>query len=641
MTVPVVRVEKHDRLAWVTIDNPPVNATSAAVRKGLWDAVLSVGAMTVRATVLRCAGRTFVAGGDIREFDAPPVKPDLPDIVRAIEDCPVPWIAAMHGAAYGGGLEIALGCAYRIATREATFALPEVKLGIVPGAGGTQRLPRLVGTELALEMATTGEPVSAEAFLAEGGLDAILSDLEDRTLTAFILGLTGRPEVTRLRRISGPDPAWWAEREAAVKQRAGGQRSPLCNFQLVQLASRTPFDAGQSEERSLHLALRQSHQSRALRHIFFAERKAAKPATIAGHKPRALRSVAVVGAGPVARRFAEDARAGGLEVRLVESAEGLAMGARPPDLALVAGAEEPDGVRCTLHHLADAVGPEAILSVCLGRLDVSRLFEGVPDRNRCLVLHSGAPERRSNLLEIMVAPDTPANVAATGVALARRLSRTPVLSCAGLGFKGGFVGVRLERAVRRQAENLLAEGALPQEIDAAWTEFGVPMGIFAAEDAAGLEPLDMEPGGACHREIRGALVAAGRLGRHSGKGWYRYDPGDPTALPDPEVEAMIREHARKRGIERRRLDRDEICRRLLAVLIDEGARVVEEGGVPDGAFVDVVAVVGHGFPSWRGGPVYHGMQVGMDRVAGWMDEVVAGSPSGAWTVSDTLREAAE
>ena len=642
MTAPVVRVEEHDRLAWVTIDNPPVNATSAMVRKGLLDAVRAVATMDVRAAVLRCAGRTFVAGGDIREFDAPPVKPDLPDIVRAIEDCPVPWIAAMHGSAYGGGLEIALGCAYRVATGETAFALPEVKLGIVPGAGGTQRLPRLVGTKCALEMATTGEPVSAEAFLAAGGLDAILPDLEDRTLTAFALGLTGRPEATRLRRIPAPDPAWWAKRERAVKRRAGGQESPLCIFQLVQLASRVPFDAGQSEERSRHLALRQSEQSRALRHIFFAERKAAKPAAIAGHKPRPLRSVAVVGAGPAARSLAEDARAGGLEVSLVESAEGLATAAvRPPDLAIVAGVEEPDGMRRTLRRLAEAAGPQAILSVCAGRLHPSRIFEGAPGRNPCLALHCGAVERRSSLLEIMAAPDTTAEVAATGVALARRLSRTPVVSCGRPGFAGGFVGVRLERAVRRQAEDLLAEGALPQEIDAAWAEFGVPMGILSAEDAAGLQPLDMDPGDARHRGIRGALVAAGRLGRHSGKGWYRYEPGDPTALPDPEVEAMIREQARKRGIEPRRLGAEEICRRLLAVLINEGARALEEGSVPDGAFIDVVAVVGHGFPRWRGGPMYHATLVGMDRVAGWMDEVVAGSPPGAWTVSDTLREAAK
>ena len=642
MTAPVVRVEEHERLAWVTIDNPPVNATSAAVRKGLWDAVRAVATMDVRAAVLRCAGRTFVAGGDIREFDAPPVKPDLPDIVRAIEDCPLPWIAAMHGSAYGGGLEIALGCAYRVATAGATFALPEVKLGIVPGAGGTQRLPRLVGTKCALEMATTGEPVSAEAFLAAGGLDAILPDLEDRTLTAFALGLTGRPEATRLRRIPAPDPAWWVEREQAVKRRAGGQESPLCNFQLVQLASRTPFDAGQSEERSRHLALRQSEQSRALRHIFFAERKAAKPPAVAGHRPRALRCVAVVGSGPAARGLAEDLRAGGLEVNLAESAEELATAAgRPPDLAIVAGAEEPEGMRRTLRRLADAAGPQAILSLCPGRLGLSRIFEGVAGQTPCLALHCGAAERRSNLLEIMAAPDTPADVAATGVVLARRLSRTPVLSCAGPGFARGFVGVRLERALRRQAEDLVVAGALPQEVDAAWAEFGVPMGLFAAEDAAGLETLDMDSGDVRHRGIRGALVESGRLGRDGGKGWYRYGPGDPTALPDPEVEALIREQACKHGIERRSFDTDEICHRLLAVLIDEGARVVEEGVVPDGAFVDVVAVVGHGFPRWRGGPMYHGARVGMDRVAGWMDEVVAGSPSGAWTVSNTLREAAE
>ena len=637
MTVPVVRVEERDRLAWVTIDNPPVNATSAAVRKGLWEAVRGVGTMNVHAVVLRCAGRTFVAGGDIREFDAPPVKPDLPDIVRAIEDCRVPWIAAMHGSIFGGGLEIALGCAYRVATGAATFALPEVKLGIVPGAGGTQRLPRLVGTELALEMATTGEPVSAEAFLAASGLDDVLSDLEDRTLISFALGLTGRPQATRLRGISAPDPAWWAGREAAVKQRAGGQRSPLRNFQLVQLATRAPFDAGQTEERSLHLELRQSQQSRALRHIFFAERKAAKPAAIARHRPRTLRSVAVVGAGPTACGLAEDAREGGLEVRLAGSLEGLATAAWSPDLAIVVGAEEPDEVRCTLRRLADAAGPQAILSICSRRLDLSRVFEGVPDRSRCLALYCGAAERRTKLLEIMVAPATRADVASTGVTLARRLSRTPVLSCG----RAEFVGLRLEKAVRRQAEDLLAEGALPHEIDAAWGVFGVPMGVFESEDAAGLEPLGTELDGTRHLGIREALLEAGRLGLRGGKGWYRYDRGDPTALPDPEVEAMIREHARKRGIQRRRLGADEICRRLLAVLINEGARVVEEGVVPDGACVDVVEVVGHGFPRWRGGPMYHGMKVGMDRVAGWMDEVVARSRPGSWAVSNTLREAAK
>lgn len=674
-----VRIEKTGSIAWITIDNPPVNATSTAVRQGLLEATHKVAEMSVAVAVLRGAGKTFVAGGDMSEFDAPPAEPHLPDVVQAIEDCPVPWVAAMHGAALGGGLELALGCAWRFATPGATFGLPEVNVGLVPGAGGTQRLPRLVGPELALQMATTGKPIQAEAFLAAGGIDRILPDLDDATVSAALEDLPERPAPVSLRPVTHPDATWWDDQRKAVIKRAGGQLSPGLNLDMVRLACTTPFAEGQPQERALHLELRQSPQSRALRHAFFAERAAARPGAIAGQTPREITSVAVVGGGLMGAGIATACLDAGLPVVLIERDTDAAKAghdrvrqnleaavkrgratpdqaeaklarltatddharAASVDLAIEAVFEDLDVKRAVFADLSAALRPEAILATNTSYLDPNLIFQSVPNPDRCLGLHFFSPAHIMKLLEIVRAAETSPETLASGFALARKLRKTAVLS----GVCTGFIGNRMLAAYRRQADYLLADGALPQEIDAAMTGFGMPLGPYALQDLTGLqiawanrkrEASSRDPAER-YVPIADQLCEAGRFGQRSGAGWYRYEDGSKTPVPDPEVDRIIRDYAQSQGITPQSFTPEEISNRILAVLVNEGALILEEGIAERPGDVDTVQIAGYGFPRWLGGPMHLADRIGLGTVAGWMHDVADQSP-GAWRISGLLKE---
>ncbi len=439
-----VKAERHDGVAWVTIDNPPVNATSAPVRQGLMDAVAEVASWPVRVAILRCAGRTFVAGGDISEFDAPPVPPDLPDIVRRIEDCPVPWIAALQGSVFGGGLEIALGCAWRVALPTTRFALPEVNLGIVPGAGGTQRLPRLVGPELALEMATTGRPVSAKTFHAAGGLDAVLPDLDETTLAAFADGLGERPAPVRDRAVAMPRAAWWRREKDRVEGAAAGAVAPMENLGLIARAAEVPFDTGQSEERARHLALRTSEQSRALCHIFFAERRAARAPNGAGGKPPRLSNIFLPGTNPLAERLASDISAAGLQARRAPVSD------VSPDLVLVSGPGD--------RRLSDRADIPVVKAQDIGP-------DTVPAGGEGDVVIGLAPSCAGSLAEIVAHPKAPAASVAAALQLAKRLDCVPAFTTP----KRAYLSGRLLRAMERHAGNLVTG---QDRLAAAWRAFG-------------------------------------------------------------------------------------------------------------------------------------------------------------------------
>ena len=676
----VVSARQAGRIAWVTIDNPPVNATSVTVRQGLLDAVQAVAAMDVDVAVLRCAGRTFVAGGDIAEFDAPPVAPDLPDVVQAIEDCPVPWVAAIHGAALGGGLELALGCAWRVAVAGARVGLPEVTLGIVPGAGGTQRLPRLVGTALATGMVTDGRPIAAQAFLEDRGLDAILPALDEDHLAQWVARRPERPAPVSLRQADRPDDAWWEERRAALAAKSKGQAAPLRNLALVRLAASVPFAEGQPRERATHLELRSLPEARALRHAFFAERAAARPQAIAGHAPREIGCVAVAGGGLMGSGIATALLMAGLEVVLIEQDRDAAQAARArvsanldgavrrsllsrqaaterlerlnacadyagaagADLAIEAVFEDVGVKRAVFARLAEVMRPDAILATNTSYLDPRQVFEGVAHPERLLGLHFFSPAHVMKLLEIVFLPATSGEVLATGFALARKLRKTPVLS----GICTGFIGNRMLAASRRAADYMLADGALPHEVDAAMQDFGMPMGPYALQDFTGLQiawatrrsGAATRPAGERYVPVADRLCEMGRFGQRSGKGWYRYDEGSRTPRRDPEVERIIAEYAREAGIARRPFTAGEICQRLLAVLVNEGALICEEGVAEKWSDVDVVQIAGYGFPRWRGGPMHYAQETGLGRVASRMGEVAAESP-GSWTLARALREA--
>lgn len=665
-----VTVDISGPLAVVTIDNPPVNATSTAVRAGLMEAVATVADAPVTAAILRCAGRTFVAGGDMAEFDSPAEEPHLPDVITAIEACRVPWIVALHGTVLGGGFEIAMGCAFRIAAPGTRFGLPEVNVGLVPGAGGTQRLPRLIGVEEATRLATTGAMITAEALLPLGGLDAIAEDPLDaaRRLAAT---LPPRPTPVSQRPVEPVPDGFFPAHRAALKTKSRGQQSPLHNLDAVQWACRTDFATGQPRERALHLELRKSAESRALRHAFFAERAVARPAALADATPREIGHIAVLGGGLMGAGIAFACLMARIPVRLIERDEAALTAARDRLMSLATGAAkrgkiaDPADVLDTLRlttdmgdaadadlaieaifedlsakqdafaRLAAALGPDAILATNTSYLDPTEIFEGIPNPGRCIGLHFFSPAHVMKLLEVVRLPETAPETIATGFALARRLRKVAVLS----GICDGFIGNRMLAAYRRQADYMLADGASPTQIDAAMRAFGFPMGPYELQDLTGLQiawanrkrqtatraPTER------YVTIADRLCEMGRFGQRSGAGWYAYTDGNRTPLPDEVIARLIAEEPGTR----QDFTDEEITARLLAVLVNEGARILEEGIAERPLDVDMVQIHGYAFPRWRGGPMHWADATGLDTLRAAMDRVEAQSPD-SWHRSDLL-----
>ncbi|MBY6117552.1 FAD-dependent oxidoreductase [Mameliella alba] len=667
-----VTVTREGELAWVTIDNPPVNATSTAVRKGLAEAVNAV--QGARVAILTGAGRTFVAGGDMSEFDAPPVEPHLPDVVQMIEDSETPFVAVLHGTVLGGGFEIAMACAWRLAQAGTRFGLPEVNVGLIPGAGGTQRAPRLIGMEASIDMAASGQMLDAATLKALGGLDLVFEGDLQAAARQFVADLPERPSKVS-ERVAEPlaADALEVKREAVLK-RARGQMSPLLNIDALQWAY-LPFSEGQPKERALHLELRQSAESRALRHAFFAEREVARPKAAAGAAPRDLQRIAVVGGGLMGAGIATASLGGGLEVVLIERDADAAASARDRvaglidgavkrgklseakaaeqkarftatadyadaagvDLAVEAVFEDLEVKRAVFRQLAEVVSPEAILGTNTSYIDPREIFEGIPNPTRCIGLHFFSPAHVMKLLEIVALPETSAEVLATGFAFGKRLRKVSVLA----GICDGFIGNRMLAEYRRAAEYMLADGALPQEVDAAAREIGFPMGPFELQDLTGLQiawanrkrqAATRDPAQR-YVTIADQLCEMDRLGQRSGKGWYDYVEGDRKPRPSAEVETVILDYAQAQGITRRGFDREEIVTRILAVLANEGARIVEEGIAESDAAVDMVQIHGYAFPRWRGGPMQTAAERGWTEVGDTMRRLAGESPD-SWVLSD-------
>ncbi|MDA7429973.1 FAD-dependent oxidoreductase [Primorskyibacter aestuariivivens] len=677
MSAAPVTVARDGDLALVTIDNPPVNATSTAVRAGLLRAVDEVAG--ARLAILRCAGKTFVAGGDMSEFDALPVEPHLPDVIQAIEDSTVPFLALMHGSVLGGGFEIAMGCAWRIAERGTRFGLPEVNVGLVPGAGGTQRAPRLVGMALAIDMAASGRMVSAPEMLEAGGLDAVFDGDAEAAARDFAADLPARPMKVSARETVPMGAAALEAKRAEIAKRAKGQQSPLLNLEALQWAL-LPFEKGQPRERALHLDLRQSDESRALRHAFFAEREVSRPAALKGAEPRNISRVAVIGGGLMGAGIAAAGLSGGYAVTLIErdaeaaaaaqarvsgliegtvkrgklSAEKAAAqqarftasagydAARDADLAIEAVFEDLDTKRAVFDALADVMRPDAILATNTSYLDPCDIFAGIASPERCLGLHFFSPAHVMKLLEVVPLPETAPEVLATGFSLGKALRKVSVLA----GICDGFIGNRMLAEYRRLAEYLLADGCLPGDVDAAARALGLPMGPFELQDLTGLQiawanrlrqAATRDPAQR-YVTIADRLCEMGRLGQRSGKGWYDYEEGSRAPVPSPEVQAVIQGYSRDQGLTRTPLDKDEISTRILAVLANEGARIVEDGIAESDAAVDMVQIHGYGFPRRRGGPMHAAGAVGWDRIAATMAWIAEESP-GSWVLSEQVKGA--
>jgi len=648
-----VDLRRDGEIAVVTVDNPPVNALKHEVRAGLVEGLRRTrDDATVEAVIIACAGRTFFAGADITEFGKPPQAPGLGEVIAAIEAMPKPVVAALHGTALGGGFELALACHFRVAVAGARVGLPEVKLGLLPGAGGTQRLPRLIGPEKALKMIVTGDPIEAREAFADGVIEEIVDgDLTDGAI-AFVRRIVADRRPLRLVRDRDDKlvAEGFADAAEVLTRRLRGREAPAACVEAVRNAIVLPFDEGLKREGELFRELMAGDQSKAQRHIFFAEREAARvPGIPEGTKPRPIATGAVIGAGTMGGGIAMCFANAGIPVTIVETGRdllqrgldrvaanyrttvsrgGLAADEMERRMALIRGGTELDAV-AGADFVIEAVFEEmdlkkrvfadldglakagAVLATNTSTLDVDEIARATKRPQDVLGTHFFSPANVMRLLEIVRGAATAPDALATAIALGRRLAKVPVT----VGVCYGFVGNRMLARRSVEAERLLLEGALPQEVDAAVTGFGFPMGPFAMADMAGLDVgWRIRKGRGERNEIEDALCEAGHFGQKTGKGYFRYEAGSRTPLPDPEVERTILDASARAGITRRALTQAEIVERMVYPMVNEGARILEEGIATRPGDIDVIWVYGYGWPVWRGGPMFYADRLGLAHI---------------------------
>ncbi len=665
-----VRLESQDDLAFVIIDNPPVNALSAGIPEALAESVATAAAdPAVTAIVVMGAGRTFIAGADISEleraaWDANASLPEMHDVLRTIEDTSKPVVMAMHGTALGGGLEVAMAGHYRVATADARLGQPEVNLGIIPGAEGTQRLPRLVGVEKALDMCVTGKLISAQEAMASGLIDRILDGDLREGAAAFAREIAGSEHHPRTRERSDRlgsraenASLFAAGRELATKVRPH-QPAALAAVDAIEAAATLPFDEGCRRERELFFTrCVRTNECRALVHAFVAERAVSRVPDVPKDTPvLPINDVAIIGAGTMGAGIAMACANAGLKVVLTDVGDerlqaGLATIRRNYQSSIKRGrltAEQVDErigrvqtqtgydatasadlvieavfegmdlkkeVFAALDHFAK---PGAILATNTSTLDIDEIASVMQRPEWVVGLHFFSPAHVMRLVEIVRGDATSTQVLATALAFARRLGKVGVVVRNG----PGFVGNRMMFPYMYEAQFLVEEGATPEQVDAVLTRWGMAMGIFAVDDLGGLDVawrVRHELGQFADPELRKPLVAdtlveMKRLGQKTGKGWYRYDAGDRKPIPDPEVVNIIERTATAAGIARGPKSEQEILERCVYALINEGAKVLEEGIASRAADIDVIYLTGYGFPAYRGGPMFYADTLGLARV---------------------------
>jgi len=647
-------------IALVEIDYPPVNALSHAVRTGLQDCVARARADdTVRAIVICGTGRTFVAGADIREFGQTPREPFLPDLINQIEATPVPVVAALHGTVLGGGLELAMGAHYRVALDGTAFGLPEVKLGLLPGAGGTQRLPRLIPAAKALAMITTGTPIKSAEALTLGLIDHVDTGTDARAAgIAFARDLVAQAKPVRMTSAMPCTPVdsdTLDATRAKLAKSARGQIAPQSCVDAVQGAIDLPFAEGLAQERALFRDLLDSNQRAAMIHAFFAERQVGKLPELTGVTSRDVAFVGVVGGGTMGAGIATSCLLAGLNVTLIERDQDTANRARTTVAALLAGAvkrgklaqethdtilaerfatqtdysalsqadlvveavfESAEVKRDVFTQLDAVCKPGAILASNTSYLDVNDIAAMTTRPGDVVGLHFFSPAHVMKLLEVVVADETTPDVIATGFALAKRLGKVAVRS----GVCEGFIGNRLLTQYRKAADGAVLAGASPFAVDRAMVSFGLAMGPYAVSDLAGLDIgwatrkrlAPMRDPREVYATFSDQLCELGRFGRKTGRGFYLHDGGKST--PDPEVEDIVAADRAAKGITPREVSDQEIVDRYMAAMVNEAARVVEEGIALRPLDVDVTLLNGYGFPRWRGGPMHYADTVGLDKV---------------------------
>ena len=674
-----VTLEHRGDIAVVAVDNPPVNALSQHVRAGLLKAMHHVDSSDAKAAVLICRGRTFIAGADITEFRKARQDPAAQTVQAAIESCSKPVIAAIHGTALGGGLEAALCAHYRVATEGAKFGLPEVKLGILAGAGGTQRLPRVTGVAKALEMVTSGEPIGLDEAAACGLVDEIVDDLESGAIEfAERVVAEGRP-LTKIRdrrdKLDGVDPAVFAQHRASIARRTRGFLAPESSIQCIEAAVNLDFDAGLAREGELFAELSTGVQARAQQYYFFAERAARKIPDVPRDTPTIeVGRCGILGAGTMGTGIAMSFANAGIPVTVVERDQasldrGLAVARKnyertasrgrisyddaetrmglitgsidigdfaDVDIVIEAVFENMDLKKSVFADLDAVCKPGAVLASNTSALDVNEIASVTSRPQSVIGMHFFSPANVMKQLEVVRGDATSPEIIATAMATGRTVGKIPVL----VGVCDGFVGNRMLYMRRIEADRMILEGADPAQVDKVLYDFGFPMGPFAMRDLAGLD-IGWDESASEGETLRDLLCESGRRGQKNGRGYYTYDPETRAATPDAEVVEIIRSLAAAQDVEQRDIEDQEILERCLYPMVNEGAKILEEGIAIRGSDIDVVWVNGYGWPVYTGGPMFWADTVGLDTVADAISQYGSTLSGDHWTLSPLLRRLAD
>ncbi|PDH50843.1 MAG: 3-hydroxyacyl-CoA dehydrogenase [alpha proteobacterium MED-G09] len=659
----VTNLNINDNVAILTLNSPPVNALSANVREGLDKGIKeAIANSNVDAIVLICDGRTFIAGADISEFGKEPKGPSLFEVQEELENSPKPIIAAIHGTALGGGLEVALTCHYRIAVPSAKCGLPEVSLGLLPGAGGTQRLPRLVGVEQALKMVTSGIHLSADKCLKSGLIDKLATEnhlLEDSISFAKEIVSENKP----LKKVRDIDEKVTAARgndqlfndfRNSISRKTRGFLAPEYNIQCIEAAVNKPFDEGIKVERDLFLKLVTGNQSAAQRYFFFSQRQVAKIPDIPKETEKLpIKDVGIIGAGTMGGGIAMNFANAGIPVTIIEQSqeildkgigiirknyENTASKGRisiddvekrmnlingdvsinslaEKDLIIEAVFENMDLKKEIFSKLNNVAKKGAILATNTSGLDINEIASTTDSPENVIGLHFFSPANVMKLLEIVRGEKTSNEVIATSMTMAKSIGKVAAL----VGVCPGFVGNRILAQRQREANKLILEGALPWDIDDALFEFGFPMGPFAMSDLAGLD-IGWNKENSRGETIREKLCENDRLGQKSGKGFYIYDENRKKS-PDPEVEELIISFAQEKQIKRRSISKEEIIERCLYPMINEGFKILEEGMAIRASDIDIIWINGYGWPVYEGGPMFYGNLIGFEKILEWLKKM--------------------
>lgn len=685
----VVSYTLEGTIGVIRVNNPPVNALSHGVRSSMADALSIAAEDTSEAVVILCEGRTFIAGADITEFGKPPKPPFLPDLLAQLDNHPKLTVAAIHGTALGGGFETALSCNYRVALASAKVGLPEVKLGLLPGAGGTQRTPRLAGVATSIELMTSGNPIPADAALQKGLIDHVAGDNLAEEAIAYAKQLVADQAPQRQASaitltLNEADRELISKARSNLAKKTRGESAPQRIIDCIEASAELDFDAGLKRERELFMACMEDPQSAALRHMFFAERAAAKIDSIdTSVEPAKIQRVGIIGAGTMGGGIAMCFAQAGIQVTLIDMSDeavtaGISKIKTNYDISVKRGRLSEDQVEAIMSqikpssHFEDLADADMVIEAVFENLAVKKevfarldtickadavlasntSYQSIDDiaaatsrPESVLGMHFFSPANVMKLLEVVKGDKSNDRVIATAMAVGKQIGKTSVLS----GMCYGFIGNRMLRPYAREAALCMMEGASPAQIDAAMEQWGMAMGPLAVGDLAGLDIgykareqlTDEQKGDPASYCVADRLVEAGRLGQKSGAGYYRYDPETRQRMADPDVDAIIDSCREELGIVARTISDEEIVDRLILALANEGARILDEGIAQRASDIDVVYCYGYGFPRHRGGPMHYVQALGLTWAVERMTEFQQTLNQDNWSIAPLIASNAE